>query len=90
MSLKNSLIRSSSWVLVSGLISWSVLMTVLPAAMISRPFFMQSLAAAMSTSPRTGSEPFLRLNATWVSGESITRASSACAAEISSSSISGK
>ena len=36
----------------------------LPLARMSRPFFMQSLAAARSTSPRTGSEPFFRLKAT--------------------------
>ncbi len=51
---------------------------------------MQSLAAARSTSPRTGSEPFLRLKATCVSGDIITEASTSCAADFSSSSSSGK
>ena len=53
-----------------AVISWSVLGMTLPLARMSRPFFMQSLAALRSTSPRTGSEPFFRLKATWVSGSS--------------------
>ena len=51
---------------------------------------MQSLAALRSTSPRIGSEPFLRLKATCVSGENIIEASTSCAFDFSSSSSSGK
>ena len=51
---------------------------------------MQSLAAARSTSPRTGIEPFFRLKATWVSGDIIIEASTSCAFDFSGSSSFGK
>ena len=82
--------RSLNWVWVSAENTWSPEGSRLPVLRISRPFFMQSLAAARSISPRIGNEPFFRLKATWTSFEIIIDASSSCAAAFSGSFSFGK